>query len=288
MRQKVPRSWSYFRGFDAHSTRAIRLDRAHHRSNYRSFDRDGCAWLSPSNFAAVARTRHFQHRIACTIIKRTERLACSAASSSPRCHGATALTVNVARQTNAAVGVHVSSSGACKQFVFIEQRHADGGFCVHRNLQNANPKPAPAHLNVVASAPRAGSSPFEPAADASSGTSVIGTVSLSLGTGSRLFPRTGFKSTETFAATCMASTFSSPRRDRLWYGVGRNDRSPRRRSGLDEVRECQAPASAKSKATFPSKLAIAEGAEFDGSIQRKKDAKELMPVLDPEAIQRMR
>ena len=34
------------------------------------------------------------------------------------------------------------------------------------------------------------------------------------------------------------------------------------------------------------KLAIAEGAEFDGSVHLTKDATELMPVLDPEAIER--
>jgi cytoskeletal protein CcmA (bactofilin family) len=34
------------------------------------------------------------------------------------------------------------------------------------------------------------------------------------------------------------------------------------------------------------KLAIAEGAEFDGSVRLTKDASELMPVLDPEAIER--
>jgi cytoskeletal protein CcmA (bactofilin family) len=34
------------------------------------------------------------------------------------------------------------------------------------------------------------------------------------------------------------------------------------------------------------KLSIAEGAEFDGSVHLTKDANELMPVLDPEAIER--
>ena len=34
------------------------------------------------------------------------------------------------------------------------------------------------------------------------------------------------------------------------------------------------------------KLAIAEGAEFDGSVHLTKDANELMPVLDPEVIER--
>ena len=34
------------------------------------------------------------------------------------------------------------------------------------------------------------------------------------------------------------------------------------------------------------KLAIAEGAEFDGSVHLYKNANELMPVLDPEAIER--
>lgn len=34
------------------------------------------------------------------------------------------------------------------------------------------------------------------------------------------------------------------------------------------------------------KLAIAEGAEFDGSVHLSKNKDELMPVLDPEAIER--
>ena len=36
------------------------------------------------------------------------------------------------------------------------------------------------------------------------------------------------------------------------------------------------------------KLAIAESAEFDGSVRLTKDASELMPVLDPEAIEATR
>ena len=36
------------------------------------------------------------------------------------------------------------------------------------------------------------------------------------------------------------------------------------------------------------KLSIAEGAEFDGSIRKVKDAKELMPELDPDVIVRTR
>ena len=36
------------------------------------------------------------------------------------------------------------------------------------------------------------------------------------------------------------------------------------------------------------KLAIAEGAEFDGSIRKVKDVKELMPELDPDVIERTR
>jgi cytoskeletal protein CcmA (bactofilin family) len=36
------------------------------------------------------------------------------------------------------------------------------------------------------------------------------------------------------------------------------------------------------------KLAIAEGAEFDGNIRRVKDANELMPELDPDTIERTR
>jgi cytoskeletal protein CcmA (bactofilin family) len=36
------------------------------------------------------------------------------------------------------------------------------------------------------------------------------------------------------------------------------------------------------------KLAIAEGAEFDGRVRLTKDVSELMPVLDPEVIERTR
>jgi cytoskeletal protein CcmA (bactofilin family) len=36
------------------------------------------------------------------------------------------------------------------------------------------------------------------------------------------------------------------------------------------------------------KLSIAEGAEFDGRIKLTKDINELMPVLDPEVIERTR
>jgi cytoskeletal protein CcmA (bactofilin family) len=36
------------------------------------------------------------------------------------------------------------------------------------------------------------------------------------------------------------------------------------------------------------KLTIAEGAEFDGRVKLTKDPSELMPVLDPETIERAR
>jgi cytoskeletal protein CcmA (bactofilin family) len=36
------------------------------------------------------------------------------------------------------------------------------------------------------------------------------------------------------------------------------------------------------------KLSIAEGAEFDGRVRMTKDMSELMPVLDPEVLERTR
>jgi cytoskeletal protein CcmA (bactofilin family) len=157
------------------------------------------------------------------------------------------------------------------------------------NPKNANPKPAPAHLNVVAPAPRAGPSPFEPAADASSGTSVIGTDLTILGDKITIISKNRLQVdgdvrgnvhgkhvliTEEGSVVGMVSAETIEVRG----GV---------RGSIRAVSvKLQASAQVEGDIAH-QKLAIAEGAEFDGSIQRKKDAKELMPVLDPEAIERM-
>jgi cytoskeletal protein CcmA (bactofilin family) len=151
------------------------------------------------------------------------------------------------------------------------------------------PKPGPARTNGGASAPRSGPSPFEPAANAESGTSVIGTDLTILGDRITIISKNKLQVdgdvrgnvhgkhvviTEEGSVVGMVSAETIEVRG----GV---------RGSIRAVSvKLQSSAQVEGDITH-QKLAIADGAEFDGSVRLNKNASELMPVLDPEAIERI-
>jgi cytoskeletal protein CcmA (bactofilin family) len=148
------------------------------------------------------------------------------------------------------------------------------------------PKLGPARVNSGTPAPRP--SPFEPAANAASGTSVIGTDLTILGDRITIISKNKLQVdgdvrgnvhgkhvviTEEGSVVGMVSAETIDVRG----GV---------RGSIRAVSvKLQSSAKVEGDITH-QKLAIAEGAEFDGSVHLTKDAKELMPVLDPEEIER--
>ena len=144
------------------------------------------------------------------------------------------------------------------------------------------PKPGLARVSAVTPAPRAAPSPFEPSASAASGTSVIGTDLTILGDRITIISKNKLQVdgdgkhvviTEEGSVVGMVSAETIEVRG----GV---------RGSIRAVSvKLQSSAQVQGDITH-QKLAIAEGAEFDGSVRLSKDASELMPVLDPEAIER--
>ena len=148
------------------------------------------------------------------------------------------------------------------------------------------PKPGPARANSGTPAPRP--SPFEPAANAASGTSVIGTDLTILGDRITIISKNKLQVdgdvrgnvhgkhviiTEEGSVVGMVSAETIEVRG----GV---------RGSIRAISvKLQSTAQVEGDITH-QKLAIAEGAEFDGSVHLSKDPKELMPVLDPEEIER--
>ena len=144
------------------------------------------------------------------------------------------------------------------------------------------PKPASGRNGTTNPRP----SPFEPAADAASGTSVIGTDLTILGDRITIISKNKLQVdgdvrgnvhgkhvviTEEGSVVGMVSAETIEVRG----GV---------RGSIRAVSvKLQSSAQVEGDITH-QKLAIAEGAEFDGSVHLTKNASELMPVLDPEVI----
>jgi len=154
-------------------------------------------------------------------------------------------------------------------------------------IHSAQSKPGPAPMTAPAPADRSARSPFEPAKAASSGTSVIGTDLTILGDRITIISANKLQVdgdvrgnvhgkqvviTEEGSVVGMVCAESIEVRG----GV---------RGSIRAVNvKLQGTARVEGDITH-QKLAIAEGAEFDGKVRRTKDASELMPVLDPEAIE---
>ena len=163
--------------------------------------------------------------------------------------------------------------------------NADPKFNADLKLDANLPKPAPVRASTAAPAP-ARPSPFEAAADAANGTSVIGTDLTILGDRITIISKNKLQVdgdvrgnvhgkhvviTEEGSVVGMVSAETIEVRG----GV---------RGSIRAVSvKLQSSAQVEGDITH-QKLAIAEGAEFDGSVHLTKNASELMPVLDPEAI----
>jgi cytoskeletal protein CcmA (bactofilin family) len=148
------------------------------------------------------------------------------------------------------------------------------------------PKPTPQRSGIVAPA-RSGPSPFEPSATSTSGTSVIGTDLTILGDRITIISANKLQVdgdvrgnvhgkqvviTEEGSVVGMVCAESIEVRG----GV---------RGSIRAVNvKLQATAQVEGDITH-QKLSIAEGAEFDGRVRLTKDVSELMPILDPEAIE---
>ena len=153
--------------------------------------------------------------------------------------------------------------------------------------RSSGPQPSLPHTNGTAPAARQGPSAFEPSANAATGTSVIGTDLTILGDHITIISKNKLQVdgdvrgnvhgkqvliTEEGSVVGMVSAETIEVRG----GV---------RGGIRAVSvKLQATAQVQGDIAH-QKLAIAEGAEFDGSIRRVKDAKELMPELDPDVIE---
>ena len=145
-----------------------------------------------------------------------------------------------------------------------------------------NPKPAPARNGGNSARP----SPFEPAANAANGTSVIGTDLTILGEKITIISQNKLQVdgdvrgnvhgkhvviTDEGSVVGMVSAESIEVRG----GV---------RGSIRAISvKLEKSAQVEGDITH-QKLAIAEGAEFDGSVRLSRNREELMPVLDPEAI----
>jgi cytoskeletal protein CcmA (bactofilin family) len=154
---------------------------------------------------------------------------------------------------------------------------------------SSRPKPGVVPFSSPSSAAApAKSSPFEPAANAASGTSVIGTDLTILGDRITIISENKLQVdgdvrgnvhgkhvviTEEGSVIGMVAAESIEVRG----GV----RGSIRTIGV----KLQASARVEGDITH-QKLSIAEGAEFDGSVRLSKSRDELMPVLDPEEIER--
>jgi cytoskeletal protein CcmA (bactofilin family) len=148
--------------------------------------------------------------------------------------------------------------------------------------------PKPTSSRATAGAPTRTTSPFEPSARSESGTSVIGTDLTILGERITVISKNRLQVdgdvrgnvhgkhvliTEDGSVVGMVSAETIEIRG----GV---------RGSIRAVSvKLQASAQVEGDITH-QKLFIAEGAEFSGSVKLSKDVNELMPVLDPEAIER--
>ena len=156
--------------------------------------------------------------------------------------------------------------------------------------RSSGPQPGLPQTNGTAPAARPGPSAFEPSANAATGVSVIGTDLTILGDHITIISKNKLQVdgdvrgnvhgkhvliTEEGSVLGMVSAESIEVRG----GV---------RGGIRAVSvKLQATAQVQGDIAH-QKLAIAEGAEFDGNIRKVKEPKDLMPELDPDVIERTR
>jgi len=152
------------------------------------------------------------------------------------------------------------------------------------------PKPGPAPLAVAAQATRSSPSPFDKSASAPSGTSVIGTDLTILGDRITIISANKLQVDGDVRGNVHGKQVVITEEGSV-VGMVCAEAIEVRGGVRGSIRavsvKLQATAQVEGDITH-QKLSIAEGAEFDGRVKLSKDMNELMPVLDPEAIERSR
>lgn len=152
------------------------------------------------------------------------------------------------------------------------------------------PKLGPAPLATATQAPRPGSSPFEKAASAPSGTSVIGTDLTILGDRITIISANKLQVDGDIRGNVHGKQVVITEEGSV-VGMVCAEAIEVRGGVRGSIRavsvKLQASAQVQGDITH-QKLSIAEGAEFDGRIKLTKDTSELMPILDPEVLERNR
>jgi cytoskeletal protein CcmA (bactofilin family) len=151
----------------------------------------------------------------------------------------------------------------------------------------AQPKPAPLPMSAPTPITRSAPSPFEPAKAASSGTSVIGTDLTILGDRITIISANKLQVDGDIRGNVHGKQVVITEEGSV-VGMVCAETIEVRGGVRGSIRavsvKLQATARVEGDITH-KKLIIAEGAEFDGRVKLTKDANELMPVLDPEAIE---
>jgi cytoskeletal protein CcmA (bactofilin family) len=148
------------------------------------------------------------------------------------------------------------------------------------------PKPTPQRPTVVAPS-RTGPSPFEPSTTSTSGTSVIGTDLTILGDRITIISANKLQVDGDIRGNVHGKQVVITEEGSVVGMVCAETIEVRGgvRGSIRAVNvKLQASAQVEGDITH-QKLSIAEGAEFDGKVRLTKDVSELMPILDPEAIE---
>ncbi len=152
------------------------------------------------------------------------------------------------------------------------------------------PRTAPAPLERSPLAARPASSPFEPAAAASTGTSVIGMDLTILGDRITIISANKLQVDGDVRGNVHGKQVVITEEGSV-VGMVCAEAIEVRGGVRGSIRavtvKLLASAQVEGDITH-QKLSIAEGAEFDGRVRLSKDVSELMPVLDPEVLERTR
>ncbi|HEY9520054.1 MAG TPA: polymer-forming cytoskeletal protein [Methyloceanibacter sp.] len=152
------------------------------------------------------------------------------------------------------------------------------------------PKPGPAPLGATAQPARPSTSPFEKSTASTSGTSVIGTDLTILGDRITIISANKLQVDGDVRGNVHGKQVVITEEGSV-VGMVCAEAIEVRGGVRGSIRavtvKLQAGAQVEGDITH-QKLMIAEGAEFDGRVKLTKDASELMPVLDPETIERAR
>jgi cytoskeletal protein CcmA (bactofilin family) len=149
------------------------------------------------------------------------------------------------------------------------------------------PKPGPAPMTAPAPVARSAPSPFEPAKAAASGTSVIGTDLTILGDRITIISANKLQVDGDVRGNVHGKQVIITEEGSV-VGMVCAETIEVRGGVRGSIRAVSVKLLATARVEGDithQKLAIAEGAEFDGKVRLTKDANELMPVLDPEAIE---